>query len=645
MCRRTIGVISRDAVAPRSHVWATRFELRDREEVFEGRASAYDEVSRDGLPHPKTMSNLETHSYGPGTVLGPYTLTRRLGAGGMGEVHEAMSPRGLVALKLLTWGRGAPEALARFEREASLLESLAHPGIVPVIDHGVDARTHTPYLVMALLEGEDLSALLDRVGRLSPEVVVAMGRELVDALAHAHYFKVIHRDIKPANVFVPRDRVRGRAILCDFGLSKQLDLSASLTDTGARIGTPYYMSPEQFLDAKRVDSRSDVFSLAMTLYHALVGKNPFEDLASNAELLTALCTRPVPDPRSKVAGLPDDLVEALRSALVTDARQRASLEDFTRALARCDGSRLTPSYRPPPPDGVGVTQATSAPAFTQPGGGAYPSESTRPRRASSLAPPAPMLELNAGRYRIGKRLEDDIHEGMDEYGMVVRLERLPGILESAEGRAAFDREAVSLRGVLTESVVALLDHGVEGNDGWLVTEPVAGADLQTLVEDGGTLPFARTVRAFAGAARGLAALHEDGVVHGHIAPDSLHFRTGNGRRILVMHDLGIKKRLAAATLARSKRGGAVATKDPRTDVVQLAAALHFALIGKLPFGKSTGRAARADASATTLATPDPRARSALDELVRRVIEGRVESLAALADDLDRMADESRATVV
>lgn len=613
--------------------------------VFDRPRSTYHAsfVGAEARAPPKTMSNLDAHSFVPGTVIGPYTLTRRLGAGGMGEVHEAMSSRGLVALKLLTWGRGAPEALARFEREASLLESLAHPGIVPVLDHGVDERTHTPYLVMALLEGEDLAALLDRVGRLSPEVVVAMGRELVDALAHAHYFKVIHRDIKPANVFVPRDRARGRAILCDFGLSKQLDLSASLTDTGARIGTPYYMSPEQFLDAKRVDSRSDVFSLAMTLYHALVGKNPFEDIASNAELLTALCTRPVPDPRTRIAGLPDDLVEALRAALITDARQRSSLEDFTLALARCDGVKLTPSFRPPPPADSGTTRA-SASAFTPPPTG-FPSESTRPRRASSLAPPAPMLELNAGRYRIVKRLEDDIHEGMDEYGMVVRLERLPGALETAEGRAAFDREAVSLRGVLTESVVALLDHGAEGNDGWLVTEPMAGADLQTLVEDGGTLPFARTVRAFAGAARGLASLHEDGVVHGHIAPDGLHFRTGNGRRILVMHDLGIQKRLAVATLSRSKRGAALGTKDPRTDVVQLAAALHFALIGKLPFGKTTGRAARADVAATTLATPDPRARGALDDLVRRVIEGRVESLSALADELDRMADESRSTSV
>lgn len=558
----------------------------------------------------------------PGTRVGPYELVRMLGEGGMGSVHEARSPHGPnVALKVVSMPNVGNGPDPRFLREAEVLRSLSHSGIVPVLDYGIDASTKVPYLVMEMLEGDDLAGTIERTGRLASEVVVAIGIELLDALAHAHERKVVHRDIKPANVFLPRDRARGRAVLCDFGLSKRTDLVVSLTETGALLGTPHYMSPEQFLDAKRVDGRSDVFSLAMTLLHALAGANPFDHLVDHAELMIALCTKPVPDARTLLATAPADLATALAGALVTDPRRRSDLATFRAALAACDLSAASGPQR------VRNTRPmTGAP-------------STKKASRSTVAAPssAPLTLVGAGTYKVGSRVSGDgnIHDGLDGDGRVVRIERMVGVLRTAEGRAAFERETQALQSVLSESTVALLDHGELGDDAWLVTEPKGGQDLQSFVDESGPQPYARMVRAFTKASRGLSALAEVGLVHGHLRPEAFHFRPGQrGRRVLVLHDLGVARRLAPFSEKRSISQESVGKKDvdPRADVVGMVAALCFVVTGKLPFGSRGGKSSvKADVlAAGGLGVVEKRG---LEALLKRAVEGKIASLAALSLEL------------
>ena len=569
----------------------------------------------------------------------------------MGEVYEAIGRRGPVALKLMTsYEADAEVRRERFLREAESLRVLTHPAIVPVVDFGVDPTTGAPYLVMDVLDGEDLGARIERGGALPEDLVVAFGLDLAAGLAHAHELRIVHRDIKPANVLLPRQaRARGRAVLCDFGLSKRVDELTSLTTTGALVGTPHYMSPEQFLDAKRVDERSDVFSLAMTLLHAVTGRNPLAECKTTTSLMMALCTRPIPRAEdllpANAAAISPTLSEALRRALATDPLERASLAELRRDLAACEASALSlPAPRTRPAGSFG-NENPRPPGRRPPSTAPRSRRSVAPRALAAPAVPAPSrdsastLRLTLGAYRVTGPLGAEVFSGTDEDGRVVRLERLPGVWSSEEGERALRGELSALGSVLTESVVALLDHGRAGDDAWLVTEPLAGPTLGDHVRQSGPLPYVRAVNAFETLARGLGSLHDAGLVHGHLVPDSFHFRSSGKKRLLVLHDLGIVKRIEAALRTVSKRAGA--KKDLRADIVQVVSALYFAALGKVPFGARVAKAAEPrDPAHTTFAAPDPVGRTALDDLVRRTLEGRIATLYELAGELATLAERT-----
>jgi serine/threonine protein kinase len=225
-----------------------------------------------------------------GTKLGPYEIQSALGAGGMGEVYRARDTRldRFVAVKILHSNLScSPELKARFEREARTLSSLCHPHICSLYDVGKDGDVE--FLVMELLEGETLSARLQR-GPLPVSAVVKLGIEVADALAKAHRLGVIHRDLKPSNIMLT---VNG-AKLMDFGLAKPsvvgtgagpslADLatatiqspSTPLSSAGTLIGTIQYMAPEQ-IEGKDADARSDIFALGLVLYEAVAGRRAFE---------------------------------------------------------------------------------------------------------------------------------------------------------------------------------------------------------------------------------------------------------------------------------------------------------------------------------------------------------------------------------
>jgi eukaryotic-like serine/threonine-protein kinase len=195
-----------------------------------------------------------------------------VGVGGMGRVFRVRDRHtgDLVALKVLRLEAGADRA--RFAREARVLADLNHSAIVRYVAHGA-ISTGELYLAMEWLEGEDLRQRLLR-GPLEPYEALALARRLAEALGAAHVRKIVHRDVKPSNIFLPRRSIE-EAKLLDFGIARVIGGARPVSQVGAIIGTPGYMSPEQARGDGGVDARSDVFSLGCVLFESLAGQPPF----------------------------------------------------------------------------------------------------------------------------------------------------------------------------------------------------------------------------------------------------------------------------------------------------------------------------------------------------------------------------------
>ena len=212
-------------------------------------------------------------------VGGKYRLGKLLGEGGMGSVYEA-EHTGLgttVALKLLNEVFAAdPSALTRFRREARAAAAVRHPNIVAVTDAGTDSDG-VPFIAMELVSGESLSALLRRERVLSTKDTVVLTQQLLAGLAAAHAKGVIHRDLKPGNVLVETHADGSRQLkILDFGVSKFFrDVAHNVTATGAVVGTPRFMSPEQAKGQSDIDSRVDIYAVGVLVYRMVTGKLPF----------------------------------------------------------------------------------------------------------------------------------------------------------------------------------------------------------------------------------------------------------------------------------------------------------------------------------------------------------------------------------
>ena len=205
--------------------------------------------------------------------LGKYEIRGELGRGAMGVVYDGWDPAigRRVALKTVRRdqleGGEAEELLSRFKREAQAAGRLNHPGIVAVYEYGEDAGT--AFIAMEFVEGRELKDVFDKDERLPIGETVRIMTQLLEAIGHAHANGIVHRDIKPANVFLLKD---GRVKVGDFGIAR-LE-SSNLTQAGSVLGTPAYMSPEQFM-GQTIDGRSDLFSAGVILYQFLTGEKPF----------------------------------------------------------------------------------------------------------------------------------------------------------------------------------------------------------------------------------------------------------------------------------------------------------------------------------------------------------------------------------
>jgi eukaryotic-like serine/threonine-protein kinase len=328
-----------------------------------------------------------------GLKTGSYTLVEEIGEGGMGKVylaeHALMGKR--AAVKVLLPELSSDEELVnRFFNEARAATRVSHSGIVDVYDFGYTDEGRA-YIVMELLEGEPLSALIAREAPLAADRVARLGVQVADALAAAHEAGIIHRDLKPDNVFLVRDAaVAGgeRAKILDFGIAKLGgDNKVSLkTRTGALMGTPTYMSPEQCRGSAELDWRSDIYSAACILFELIAGRPPFV-AQGLGELLAEHMMTPPPSATEFVPSAPPELVAILAKMLEKDpARRPQSMREVVAVLAPLTGSTLPPDLAMPAmPAMTAMTAQRVATEPTTLGGAAGVREPTLPRPRHRLA--------------------------------------------------------------------------------------------------------------------------------------------------------------------------------------------------------------------------------------------------------------------
>ncbi len=266
------------------------------------------------------------------TIDNKYRIEDMIGRGGMGVVYRAEHTglRRKVAIKVLLRGHGSgSDAKKRFEREAQAAGRLGHPNIVQVFDLG-SLADGSPYIVMEFLEGEPLSSRLAIEGGLPIAEACEILMEVLSALEAAHEGGIVHRDLKPDNVFLATN---GAVKLVDFGISKHSDETMSLTRTGAVVGTPYYLAPEQARGERSIDARVDLWAAGVLAFECLTGLLPFAADNYNALLAKILTGRPTPPAQIRPSISPQ-LEAVVMKALAFDPDDRfQSAAEMREAVA------------------------------------------------------------------------------------------------------------------------------------------------------------------------------------------------------------------------------------------------------------------------------------------------------------------------
>ena len=317
-----------------------------------------------------------------GTEVGRYRIDALLGEGGMGRVYVAVQPAigSRVAIKVLSDACARdPDLLERFFAEARAVNVIAHEHIINVFDFArlPDGR---PFIVMELVDGETLGAIIRRE-RAPLGGVISVVREVLSALGAAHALGIVHRDLKPENVLVTAE---GHAKVLDFGIAKLAPGPGSRrTKTGALLGTPAYMAPEQFSGAGEVDLRADIYAAGVMLYEAVTGKLPFE-AAQLFDLMRAHVEQPPPSARASRPDVPELLDAAIATALAKSpadrfqsaAAMQQALDNASHSLApdqwrslsrrRSGPMPIRPSGPNQTPGALAPTAASPTPAPTAP---------------------------------------------------------------------------------------------------------------------------------------------------------------------------------------------------------------------------------------------------------------------------------------
>jgi len=262
--------------------------------------------------------------------IGAYEIVSKLADGAMGTVYKARSIADgqMVAIKLASAALSRdPVMVKRFEQEFRIASSLNHPNIIRGLEFGW--QKERPFIVMELVDGEDMWERIQTQGRFSEGEAVGIIVQVARGLHEAHKRGIIHRDVKPDNILLTKD---GQAKLADLGLSKDLEENLNLTRPDKGLGTPNFIAPEQFGDAKNADVRCDIYSLGATLYMALTGEMPFNAPGLSA-ILQMKMTDTIRAPRKLVPSLSEHVDFAVRRAMQVEPERRfASCPELIAAL-------------------------------------------------------------------------------------------------------------------------------------------------------------------------------------------------------------------------------------------------------------------------------------------------------------------------
>ena len=326
------------------------------------------------------MADAKPADLGVGEVLNnAFRLDQLIGQGGMGRVFAAtdLKLERRVAVKALHASNLDAETVRRFDRETQVMGQLDHPNVVTLYSFG---RTRgVPWLAMRYLEGHDLwAALAAHGGRMTPEALLPIVRQILAALAYVHGLGLVHRDLKPSNIHLGKT---GKVTLCDFGLAR--GHQSSVTRTGVAWGTPEYMAPEQVLGERELDGRADLYALGVVLYRMLAGQPVFE-AANDQELLRAHLSTPRPDVSRLVPALSPLVGAALQKALAIHPEDR--FQTAAEMLASLEVVFALPLQGPRPLGrGVDVVGKPTTPALPSlPGDEGEQGVATRPHGFAPL---------------------------------------------------------------------------------------------------------------------------------------------------------------------------------------------------------------------------------------------------------------------
>ena len=339
-------------------------------------------------------SNTDIQPPTSGLVAGKYELLAMIGRGGMGSVwearHASLGTRFAIKFIEAEYADSA-EARSRFDKEARAAATIQSKHAIQIYDHGV-TDDGKPYIVMELLQGEPLDKRIERFGRLSLQDTARIIMQVSRGLARAHERGIVHRDLKPENIFLVRtpDDDEEVAKVLDFGIAKMSNSSitgspsgiTSSTKTGAVLGTPFYMSPEQARGLRNVDHRTDIWSLGVIAFKCVTGRLPF-DGESVGDLLVKICTSPIPVPSQAAPGLPPAFDAWFARALEREPDRR-----FSTVAEMSDGLAFSAGIAPRGP-GSYVPSSNSPPMSNLPtvgNGQAGPMQSTPyPQNAPPIA--------------------------------------------------------------------------------------------------------------------------------------------------------------------------------------------------------------------------------------------------------------------
>jgi serine/threonine protein kinase len=420
------------------------------------------------------MSTSDTAEAPPsiGLVGGKYQLVKLIGRGGMGSVwearHASLGTPSAIKFIEAEYANSA-EARSRFDKEAKAAATIQSKHAIQIYDHGV-TDDGKPYIVMELLTGEPLDKRIERLGQLTLQDTAKILQQVSRGLSRAHERGIIHRDLKPENIFIVRntDDDEEVAKVLDFGIAKIQNSPhspgvTSSTKTGAVLGTPFYMSPEQARGLRNVDHRTDVWSLGVIAFKCVTGRLPF-DGESVGDLLVKICTAPIPIPSHSVPGLPQAFDTWFMRALEREPERRFSnvteLAEHLAFAAGIGGRGATPMPH------AGAPMSATIAAVSSNGAGMPPQSGSPPQHQRASMDP------NAQSY--GSRTPNPA--GMTGAGFT-SSQPVPGMRASkwkwVVGAAAV---GLALSGLGTGFVVLKRQRSAARNTVGLVTQTPAASD-------------------------------------------------------------------------------------------------------------------------------------------------------------------------